>query len=173
VNGNTKLFESPVEVCHSKFFLVKENDEHIRSVSVDFSTRTEEVSPGGGVLVEVSRSRKRKRDILLGTWNVRSMYRADSLTAAARELARRVVKSIRMRWAGHVERMGEESGVYRVFVGKPEGKRPLGRPRRRWEDNIKMDLQEVGGGRGDWMELTQDRDGWRALVSTVRDFRVP
>jgi len=58
-----------------------------------------------------------------------------------------------------------------VLVGKPEGKRPLGRPRRRWEGNIKMDLQEVGGGRGDWMELAQDRDRWRALVGTVRDFR--
>jgi hypothetical protein len=64
-------------------------------------------------------------------------------------------------------------GVHRVLVGKPEGKRPLGRPRHRWEDNIKMDLQEVGGGRGDWMELAQDRDRWRALVGTVRDFWVP
>jgi hypothetical protein len=62
--------------------------------------------------------------------------------------------------------------MYRVLVGKPEGKRPLGRLRRRWEDNIKMDVQEVGGGRGDWMELAQDRDGWWALVSTMRDFRV-
>jgi hypothetical protein len=76
-------------------------------------------------------------------------------------------------WEGHVARMGEERGVHRVLVGKPEGKRPLGRPRRRWEDNIKMDLQEVGGGRGDWMGLAQDRDRWRALVGTVRDFRVP
>ena len=60
-----------------------------------------------------------------------------------------------------------------MLVGKPEGKRPLGRPRRRWEDNIKMDLQEVVGGHGDWMELAQDRGRWRALVPTVRDFRVP
>jgi hypothetical protein len=66
-----------------------------------------------------------------------------------------------------------DRGVHRVLVGKPEGKRPLGRPRRRWEDYIKMDLQEGGGGRGDWMELAQDRDSWRALVGTVRDFRVP
>jgi hypothetical protein len=63
--------------------------------------------------------------------------------------------------------------VHRVFVGKPKGKRPLGRPRRRWEDNIKRDSQKVGRGRGDWMELAQDRDGWRALVSTVKNLRVP
>ena len=68
--------------------------------------------------------------------------------------------------------MGEDRGVHRVLVGKPEGKRPLGRPRRRWEDNIKMDLQEVGGGRGAWLVLAQDRDRWRELVGTVRDFRV-
>jgi len=85
----------------------------------------------------------------------------------------RVVKSRRMRWAGHVARMGEDRGVHRVLVGKPKGKIPLGRPRRRWEDNNKMDLQKVGGGRGEWMELAQDRDRWRALVGTVRDFRVP
>ena len=84
-----------------------------------------------------------------------------------------VIKSRRMRWAGHVTRMREDRGVHRVLVGKPEGKRSLGRPRRRWEDNIKMDLQEVGVGRGNWMELAQDRDSWRALVGTVRDFRVP
>jgi hypothetical protein len=69
--------------------------------------------------------------------------------------------------------MVEDRGVHRALVGKPEGKRPLGRVRHRWEDNIKMDLQEIGGGRGDWMELDQDRDRWRALVSTLRDFRVP
>ena len=85
----------------------------------------------------------------------------------------RVVKSRRMRWAGHVARLGEDRDVHRVLVGKPEGKRPLGRPRRRWENNIKMDLQEVEGGHGDWMELAQDSDRWRALVGTVRNFRVP
>ena len=78
-----------------------------------------------------------------------------------------------MRWAGHVARMEGDRGVHRVLVGKPEGKRPLERPKRRWEDNIKMDIQEVGGGRGDWVELAQDRDRWRALVGKVRDFRVP
>ena len=70
-------------------------------------------------------------------------------------------------------RMVEGRGVHRVLVGKPEGKRQLGRPRRRWEDNIKMDLQEVGRGCGDWMQLAQDRDRWRAVVSTVRNLRVP
>jgi len=84
----------------------------------------------------------------------------------------RVVKSRRMRWAGHVARMGEGRGVHRVPVGKPEGKRPMGRPRRRWEDNIKMDLREVGGV-GDWMDLAQDRDRWRAFVSTVMNLQVP
>ena len=85
----------------------------------------------------------------------------------------RVIKSRRMRWAGHVVRMGEERGVYRVLVGKPEGKRPLGRRRRRWMDNIRMDLQEVGCGYVDWIGLAQDRDRWRKLVSAVMNLRVP
>jgi hypothetical protein len=85
----------------------------------------------------------------------------------------RVVKTRRMRWAGHVAHMGEGRGVHGVLVGRPDGKRSLGRPRRRWDDNIKMDLQEVGGGCGNWMELAQDRDRWRAFVSAVMNFRVP
>ena len=84
----------------------------------------------------------------------------------------RVIKSRRMRCAGHVALMEERRGVHKVLVGKPEGKRPLGRPRHRWEDNIKMDLEEVGTGCGDWMELAKDRDRWCALVSTVMDVRV-
>jgi hypothetical protein len=73
----------------------------------------------------------------------------------------------------HVARMGEGRGVHGVLVGRPEGQRPVGRPRRRWVDNIKMDLQEVGGGCRDWIELAQDRDRWRALVSAVMSFLVP
>jgi len=78
-----------------------------------------------------------------------------------------------MRWAGHVARMGEERGVYRVLVGKLEGKRPLGRPRRRWVDNITMGLQEVGCGYMDWIGLAQDRDRWRTLVSAVMNLGFP
>ena len=85
----------------------------------------------------------------------------------------RVIKSRRMRWAGHMARMEEGRGVHKVLVEKPEGKRPLGRPRRRWEDNIKMDLQKVGRGYGDWMELARDRERWWTLVSTAMNFRVP
>jgi len=81
-----------------------------------------------------------------------------------------VIKSRRIRWAGHVARMDEERGVYRVLVGKPEGMRPMGRPRGRWVDNIKMDLQEVGCGCMDWIGLTQDRDRWRTLVCAIMKF---
>jgi len=85
----------------------------------------------------------------------------------------RVIKSRRMRWVGLVARMGEERGAYKVRVGKPEGKRPLGRTRRRWVDNIRMDLQEVGCGHVHWIGLAQDRDGWRKLVNAVMNLRVP
>ena len=84
-----------------------------------------------------------------------------------------VIKSWRLRWAGHVECMGEGSGVYRFLVGKPEGKRPMGRPKRSWDDNIRLDLQEVGCGYMDWTGLAQDRDRWRTLVSAVMNLRVP
>ena len=112
-----------------------------------------------------------KRGELRGEWRklhyeeLRNLYSLPNIV--------QVVKSIRMRWAGHVARMGEKRGVHRILVWQPEGKSPLGRHRCRWEDNIKMDLQEVGGGCGDWRVLAQDRDRWRALVSTVMNLRVP
>jgi hypothetical protein len=112
-----------------------------------------------------------KRDEVTGEW--RKLHNEELNDLYSLPHIVRVVKSRLMRWAGHVAHMGEDRVVHMVLVGKPEGKRPLGRPRRSWEDNIKMDIQEVGGVRGDWMELAQDRDRWRALVGAVRDFRVP
>jgi hypothetical protein len=97
-----------------------------------------------------------KRDEVTGKW--RKMHNEELNDLYSLPSIVWVVKLRRMRWAGHVARMGEERGVHRVLVGKFEGKRSLGRSRRSWEDNIKMDLQEVGGSRGDWMELAQDRD---------------
>ena len=111
-----------------------------------------------------------KRDEITGEW--RKLHNEELRDLYSLPNIGRVVKSRRKRWAGIVARMGEGRGVYRVLVGKPQGKRPLGRPRRRWEDNIKMDLWEVGGG-GDWMELAQDRGRLCALVNTVMNFRVP
>jgi hypothetical protein len=85
----------------------------------------------------------------------------------------RVIKSRRMRWAGHVARMGEGRGVYRVFVGRPESKRPLGRPRRRWKDNIKLHLREIGIDGANWIHLAQDRFQWGAIMNTVMNLGVP
>jgi hypothetical protein len=85
----------------------------------------------------------------------------------------REIKSKRMRWAGHVARMGEGRGVYRVFVVRPEGKRPLGRPRRRWADNIKMDIREIGINGVNWIRLAQDRVRWLAFVKMVMNLGVP
>ena len=112
-----------------------------------------------------------KSDEVTGEW--RKLYKEELIDLYSLPNIVRVVKSRRMRWAGRVARVGEERGVHRVLVGKPEGKRPLWRPKRRWEDNIKMDLQEVRGSCGDWMELGHDKDRWRALVITVRNLRVP
>jgi hypothetical protein len=85
----------------------------------------------------------------------------------------RVIKPRRMRWAGHVARMGEGRGVYRILIGRPEGKRLLERPRRRWEDNIKMNLREIGIDGANWIQLAQDRVQWQACVNTVMNLRVP
>jgi hypothetical protein len=111
---------------------------------------------------------KREKD---GSWRklrndeLHSLYSSPSIV--------RVIKARRMRWAGHVARMAERRGVYRVLVGRHEGKRPLARRRRRWEDNIKMNLREIGIDGANWIQLAQDRVQWRAFVNTVMNIRVP
>jgi len=112
-----------------------------------------------------------KRDEVTGEWRKLHNEELNNLYSSPNIVW--VIKSRRMIWAGHVARMGEGRGVYRALAGKPEGRRPLGRPRRRWEDTIRMDLREVGCGCVDWMELAQNRGRWRALVSAVMNFRVP
>jgi len=112
-----------------------------------------------------------RRDEVTGEW--RKLHNEELSDKYSSPDIVRVIKSTRMKWEGHVARMGERRGVYRVLVGKPEGKIPLGRPRRRWEDNIKMDLQEVGCGDMDRIELAQDRGRWRALANAVMNLRVP
>jgi len=105
------------------------------------------------------------------TWEWRRLHNEELNDLYSSHNIVRVIKSRRMRWVGHVARMGEERGVYRFLRGKPEGRRPLGRPRRRWLD-IRMDLQEVGCGYMEWIGLAQDRDSWRTLVSAVMNLRV-
>jgi len=112
-----------------------------------------------------------RRDEVTGEWRRLHNEQLNDLLSSPNIV--QVIKSRRMRWAGHVACMGEEREVYRVLVGTPEGRRPLGRPRRRWVDNITMDLQEVGCGYIDWIGLAQDRDRWRTLVRAVMNLRVP
>jgi hypothetical protein len=112
-----------------------------------------------------------KRDEVTGEWRklhneeLRDLYSSPSII--------RIIKSRRMSWAGHVARMWEKRNTHRLLVGKPEEKRPLGRPRHRWVDNIRMDLGEVGWGDVDWIGLDNDRNRWRALVNSVLNLRVP
>jgi hypothetical protein len=112
-----------------------------------------------------------KRDEVTGGWRkvhneeLRGLYSSPSII--------RVIKARRMRWVGHVAHMGEVRCAYNILVWRPEGRRPLGRTRHRWEDNIKIELQELGFGDVDWIHLAQDRDRWRALVNTVMNLQVP
>jgi hypothetical protein len=112
-----------------------------------------------------------KRDEVTGEW--RKLHNEELINLYSSPSIVQVIKSRRMRWAGHEACMGEGRSVYRVLVGKPEGRRPKGRTRRRWEDNIRLDLREVGCGCVDWMELAQDKDRWHALLSAVMNLRVP
>jgi hypothetical protein len=111
-----------------------------------------------------------KRDKVIGEWRKLRNKELNDLYCSPNIVRR--IKS-RMRWAGYVPLLGESRGVYRILVGKPEGKNTLGRPRRRWEDNIKFHLQELGCGCLDWIDLARDRDRWRALVNAVMNLRIP
>jgi hypothetical protein len=110
-----------------------------------------------------------KRDEVTGEW--RNLHNKELHDLYSSPSIIRIVRSRRMRWAGHVARMGEKRNAYRLLLGKPEGKRLLGRLRRRWVDNIKMDLGEVGWGDVDWIGLAKDRNRWRALVNSILNLR--
>jgi hypothetical protein len=112
-----------------------------------------------------------KRDEVIGGW--RQLHNEELLNLHGSPGIIRMIKSRSMRWAGNVARMGEKRNAYRILIGKPEGNRPLERPRRRWEDNIKMGLRGIGWGGMDWIDLARDMDLWRALVNTVMNLRVP
>jgi hypothetical protein len=112
-----------------------------------------------------------KKDEVTGEW--RKLHNEELHDLYSSLSIIRIIKARRMRWAGHVARMGEMRNAYRLLVGKPERRRPLGRPRHRWLDNITMDLVEVGWGDVDWIGLAQDRDRWRALVNSVLNIQVP
>jgi hypothetical protein len=112
-----------------------------------------------------------KKDEITGEWGELHNEEIDDLYFSPNRV--RGIKSRRMKWDGHVARMGKRRGEYRFLVGNPEGKTPLGRLGRRWEDNIKIDLQEVRCGDMDWSDVAQDRDSWRALVIAVMNLRVP
>jgi hypothetical protein len=111
---------------------------------------------------------KREED---GSWKKQHNGELHSLYSSLNIV--RVIKSRRMRWAGHVACLRQGRGVYMVLIGRPEGKRPLGRPRRRWEDNIRMDLREIGINGANWIQLAQDRVQWRAFLNTVKNLRIP
>jgi hypothetical protein len=111
-----------------------------------------------------------KRDEVTGGW--RKLHNEELHNLYSSPSTIRIIKSRSMRWAGHVARMGENRNAYRILLGNPEGKRLLGRPGRKWVDNIKIDVREIGWDGVDWIDMAQDREQWRALVNTVLTFRV-
>ena len=114
---------------------------------------------------------KKEREEITGKW--RKLHNAQLHALYTSSNIIRNLKSRRLRWAGHLARMEQSINAYRILVGKPEGKKPFGKPRRRWEDNIKIDLREVGCDPGDWIALAEDRDQWRVYVRAVMNLRVP
>jgi hypothetical protein len=112
-----------------------------------------------------------KRDVVTGEW--RKLHNEELHDLYSSPSIIKIIRARRMRWAGHVPRMGEKKNAYKLLAGKPKGRRPLGRPKRRWLDNIRMDLVEVGWGDLDWIGLAQDREKWKALVNSVLNLRVP
>jgi hypothetical protein len=112
-----------------------------------------------------------KRDEVMGEW--RKLHNKELHDLYSSPSIIRIIRLRRMRWADHVARMGEQKNAYRLLVGNPEGKRPLGRPRRRWVDNIRMDLGDVGWYDVDWIGLAKDRNSWRSVVNSVLNLRVP
>ena len=166
------MYSVPVTTAWRALRLQMEERPPIRTVAANKSNKESSTADEGWSSNMVFRRLfGTRRDEVTGEWRRLHNEELNDLYSSPNIV--RVIKSRRMRWAGNVARMGEERGVHRVLVGKPEGKGPLGRPRRRWVDNIRMDLQEVGCGYMDWIWLAQDRDRWRTLVSAVMNIRVP
>ncbi|KAJ4427852.1 hypothetical protein ANN_25631 [Periplaneta americana] len=159
-----------VEFAVSEF--VTEKSKNIRTLFFQKKSATLHVKAEGDITSLKRRGENiwGKRDEVTGEW--RKLHNTEMHALYSSPDIIRNIKSRRLRWAGHVARMGEYSNAYRVLVGRPEGKIPLGRPRRRWENNIKMDLREVGYDGRDWINLAQDRDQWWAYVRTAMNLWV-
>ncbi|KAJ4431717.1 hypothetical protein ANN_20319 [Periplaneta americana] len=153
-------------VCSFACFL---KTQQAAAVGMPADQRKEAITACTGRLAQI----KTERTESLGEFFLRKLHNAELHALYSSPDIIRNIKSRRLRWPGHVARMGKSRNAYRVLVGRPEGKRPLGRPRRRWEDNIKMDLREVGYDDRDWINLAQDRERWRAYVRAAMNLRVP
>jgi hypothetical protein len=167
--------EQPCEFCNSKFNMYICSAFILSVVLFGCETMSFTLREECTLAVFENRVLRRifgpKRDEVTGEWNKLPNEELNDLHCSPNIV--RVIQPIKMRWAGHVACMREKRGVYKVLVGKLEGKKPLGRPRCRWEDSMKMGLKEVGCGVIDWIELGQGRDRWRALLNAVMNLRVP